>query len=391
MSELQYLPIGTQSFERIREDGLLYIDKTDLMYRLTTSGRYYFLSRPRRFGRSLLLSTLRAYFEGKKELFEGTAIAQLEKNWTKYPVLYLDMLAMNYTITDSLSNKLDYHLQNWESRYEVTHSSKTLGERLKNVIKQAAQKEGQPVVILVDEFDKPFLQTVNRMEVQDGHRRVSKDFYEGLKGMDAYIKFAFITGVTQYGKEGVFGDWNMLKDISMDNRYVTLCGFTEEEIDTVFPAYVQHLADDEEMSVTEAREKLRKYSGGYRFLNDFPSIYNSSVVMLTMEQKQFRTDIISMGTPSFLIDWIKRHSLSLEELPTNSDIESLIGFNPQSANPISILYQSGFLTIKGYDSKSQLYQLGFPNKNTEEGLAFILKQYSNRLAEDTAGFRNNYH
>jgi hypothetical protein len=376
MNELQYLPIGRQYFPGIREDGCLYVDKTDWVYRMATSGRYYFLSRPRRLGRSMLLSTLEAYFEGKKELFDGTAIAQLEKNWTKYPVLYLDMLSTDYTVTDSLYDKLDCRLQKWERQYEATHCPKTLGERLQNVIKQAAQNAGQPVVFLVDEFDKPFLQTINFMEVQNDHRRVSKDFYEGLKGMDAYVKFAFIAGVTQYGKEDVFGDWNDLKDISMDKRYATICGFTDEEIDALLSAYIQRLADKRKMTVKEAREKLRNYSGGYRFMNDIPSIYNSASVMLTLGGLHFQTDYISMGAPSFLVTWLKLHGFKLEDLPTHSDMKSLIEFDPLSANPIPILFQSGFLTIKGYDDKTKLYELGFPNENAERGFKFMLTEFT---------------
>jgi hypothetical protein len=378
MSELQHLPIGIQSFESLRKDGYLYVDKTDLVFRLATSGRYYFLSRPRRFGKSMLISTLQAYFEGKKELFEGTAIAQLEKNWTKHPILHIDLNTADYSTSEALTNKLNKYLTEWEKCYGFEPSEKLLGDRFEGVIKRAAEKTGQRVVILVDEYDKPILQTIDNPEVQAAYRRVLKGFYGALKSMDGYIKFALLTGVTKFGKVSVFSDLNNLKDISMDKRFATICGLTDEEIDLIFTPYIQRFADEQGITSTAVRDNLRLLYDGYHFLEDSPAIYNPFSVLNALDKLKFDNYWFETGTPSYLVYLLQLHHYNLEELPTSvADADSLNSIDSQSTDPIPVIYQSGYLTIKDYDREFKYYTLGYPNKEVEDGFVrFLLPYYT---------------
>ena len=221
-------PIGIQNFEDLRRNGYKYVDKTNFVYKLADEGKYYFLSRPRRFGKSLFLSTLEAYFQGKKELFEGLAIYDLETEWKKYPIFHIDLNTANFREKDSLYNVLNDYLTGWEDKYGARESEATLALRFKGVIARAAEKEGCGVVILIDEYDKPILQTLRDPELQAEHRAQLKAFYSVLKTQDRYIKFAFLTGVTKFGKVSVFSDLNNLTDISMDHRYISICGMTEK-------------------------------------------------------------------------------------------------------------------------------------------------------------------
>jgi hypothetical protein len=337
MSELQNLPIGIQSFEKLRTGGYLYVDKTALVYQLATSGSYFFLSRPRRFGKSMLLSTLQAYFEGKKELFEGTAMAQLEKNWTKYPVLHLDLNTEDYSTEGALPNKISTTLTQWEKQYGAEPSEKTLATRFEGIIRRAAEQAGQRVVILVDEYDKPILQTIDNPEVQAAYRRVLKGFYGALKSMDACIKFAFLTGVTKFGKVSVFSDLNNLNDISMDKEYAAICGLTDEEIDAVFPAYIQRLANEQKITVEEARKELRRLYDGYHFLEDSPAIYNPFSVLNALAKARFSNYWFETGTPSYLVYLLQLHHYDLEELPTSvASVDSLNSIDSQSTDPANL-------------------------------------------------------
>ena len=235
-------PIGIQSFEDLRLNNYKYIDKTKYIYKLTDEGKYYFLSRPRRFGKSLLISTMEAYFQGKKELFDGLAIQKEETEWKSYPILHIDLNTANFREEDSLYTLLNDYLCQWESVYGTRESETTLALRFKGIVARIAEKEGKGVVILIDEYDKPILQTLQYSELQDKHRNMLKAFYSVLKTQDKYIKFAFITGVTKFGKVSVFSDLNNLTDISMDNRYAAICGLTEEELASNFKQGIEELA-----------------------------------------------------------------------------------------------------------------------------------------------------
>ena len=267
-------PIGIQNFEKIRKDGYFYIDKTALIYQLVKTGRYYFLSRPRRFGKSLLLSTLEAYFQGKKELFEGLAMEKLEKDWIKYPILHLDLNIGKYDAPDSLDKILNEALLGWEALYGSREGESTLALRFKGVVDRACKLTGQRVVILVDEYDKPLLQAIGNEALQTEYRNTLKPFYGVLKTMDGSIKFGMLTGVTKFGKVSVFSDLNNLIDISMSERHVALCGITGQEIHDNFQEDLHELADKQKMSYEEACKELKDRYDGYHFAENTEGIYN---------------------------------------------------------------------------------------------------------------------
>jgi hypothetical protein len=378
MEALKNLPIGVQEFESLRRDGYLYVDKTALVYQLATTGRYYFLSRPRRFGKSMLLSTLHAYFEGKKELFEGLAIENLEKDWIKYPVLHLDLNTENYSDPAALENKLRLKLSEWEALYGRNPKETTISSRFEGVIKRASEKTGLGVVILVDEYEKPVLQVVDNEELQDSYRATLKGFYGALKSMDKYIKFAFLTGVTKLSKVSIFSDVNNLKDISFNRNYATVCGITDEEIDTVFPRYVSRLAEEHEMTETEAREELRSRYDGYHFCRKSVGVYNPFSLLNAFDANDFMNYWFETGTPSFLVSMLKQGSYRLEAVTSPGvDISALSSVDLMAKDPVPVLYQSGYLTIKDYDPEFELYTLGIPNKEVEDGFfKFLLPNYA---------------
>ena len=270
----KHYPIGIQSFEKIRKGGYYYADKTDLIYRLVKLGQYYFLSRPRRFGKSLLISTLEAYFLGRKELFQGLAMEQLEKDWTAYPVLHLDLNSQKYDTPESLENILNDALCDWEKLYGAEDSERSLSLRFKGVIERAAKRTGRNVVVLVDEYDKPLLQTIGNPALQDDFRATLKAFYGVLKSCDASIRFALLTGVTKFSKVSVFSDLNNLADISMDHRYASICGITEQELLTDFKEDISQLGEANGMTYEEAQQALKQWYDGYHFGAECPDMYN---------------------------------------------------------------------------------------------------------------------
>jgi hypothetical protein len=387
MEALKNLPIGVQDFEKLRKGDYLYVDKTALMYQLVSTGSYYFLSRPRRFGKSMLLSTLHAYFSGKKELFEGLAIEKLEKDWTTYPVLHLDLNTSEYKTEDDLRNKLSIYLNQWETRYGKDDNEISLGDRFEGVIRRAYEKTGLRVVILVDEYDKPVLQAIEDEKLQDAFRSILKGFYGALKSMDARIKFAFLTGVTKFGKVSVFSDLNNLYDISMDGPYTSICGITDEELDTVFVPYIQRLAAAMRRPYDEVREVLRVQYDGYHFCEDSEGIYNPFSLLCTFQSNKINNYWFETGTPSYLVHLLKKSHCKLEDMASAqvSD-KALRGIQAQSSDPISMIYQSGYLTIVGYNPTYKLYQLGIPNKEVEDGFYnYLLPNYAN-VSESQTGF-----
>ena len=371
-------PIGIQDFEKLRTNGYSYVDKSRFVYKLATEGEYYFLSRPRRFGKSLFLSTLEAYFQGKKELFEGLAIYDLETDWKKYPIFHIDLNTANFREKDSLYTVLNDYLTTWESKYGARESEATLALRFKGVIARAAEKEGCGVVILIDEYDKPILQTLRDPELQAEHRAQLKAFYSVLKTQDRYIKFAFLTGVTKFGKVSVFSDLNNLTDISMDHRYISICGMTEKELLTNFKEGINELAeangDTEEATIA----KLKARYDGYHFEENTVGIYNPFSVLNTLSRLRYKDYWFETGTPTFLVDLLKMHNYRLPDMTKERVSDDVINsVDSLSTNPIPVIYQSGYLTIKGYDERFKKYLLGFPNKEVEEGfLNFLLPLYT---------------
>lgn len=371
-------PIGIQDFEKLRTNGYSYVDKSRFVYKLATEGEYYFLSRPRRFGKSLFLSTLEAYFQGKKELFEGLAIYDLETEWKKYPIFHIDLNTANFREKDSLYTVLNDYLTTWESKYGTRESEATLALRFKGVIARAAEKEGCGVVILIDEYDKPILQTLRDPELQAEHRAQLKAFYSVLKTQDRYIKFAFLTGVTKFGKVSVFSDLNNLMDISMDHRYISICGMTEKELLANFKEGISELAeangDTEEATIA----KLKARYDGYHFEENTIGIYNPFSVLNTLSRLRYKDYWFETGTPTFLVDLLKMHNYRLPDMTKERVSDDVINsVDSLSTNPIPVIYQSGYLTIKDYNERFKKYLLGFPNKEVEEGfLNFLLPLYT---------------
>ena len=385
-------PIGIQDFESLRTNDYTYVDKTSLIYKLANEGKYYFLSRPRRFGKSLLVSTLSAYFSGKQELFKGLEIEQLEKDWKKYPVMHLDLNTDKYDSKEVLEQRLNLFLSDWEEDYGRNINEVTLSQRFEGIIKRIAIKEGMPVVILVDEYDKPMLQAISNKELQTAYRNTLKAFYGALKSQDKYIRFAFLTGVTKFGKVSVFSDLNNLTDISMDARYLTICGITEKEMHEYFEEGIKFVAENNELTIEETCEKLRKRYDGYHFHQKSEGIYNPFSLLNTFAKGEFGSYWFETGTPTFLVQLLQRDKFYLPDLTEQQvTADFLNSIDSIDESPIPIIYQSGYLTIKGYDKEFQIYTLGFPNEEVEEGFTnFIMPYYMNTGSEGGPMFIRNF-
>ena len=367
-------PIGIQNFEKIRKGGYCYIDKTAWIYQMVKTGSYYFLSRPRRFGKSLLISTLEAYFEGKKELFKGLAIENLEKDWIKYPILHLDLNIEKYNSPDSLDKILNDKLEYWESIYGTRPSETSFSLRFAGIVRRAYEQTGQRVAILVDEYDKPMLQSIGNEELQRSFRDTLKPFYGVLKSMDGCIKFALLTGVTKFGKISVFSDLNNLNDISMDERYIEICGITEKEIHENLEDELHELARRQKMTYDEVCKELKECYDGYHFVEDSIGLYNPFSLLNTFDKMKFGSYWFETGTPTYLIELLKQNHYSLQRIAhEETDADVLNSIDSASQNPVPVIYQSGYLTIKGYDRRFGMYRLGFPNREVEEGfIKFLL-------------------
>ena len=380
-------PIGIQDFEELRKNGCVYVDKTDLIYKLVEEGKYYFLSRPRRFGKSLLISTLEVYFRGRKEFFEGLRIMELETEWAEYPVLHLDLNTKKYENKSSLEAILNMHLEIWESKYGDEKKDRSSEERFMYVIRNAFEKTGKQVVILVDEYDKPLLQAIGNEALQDDYRNTLKAFYGALKSMDRYIKFALLTGVTKFGKVSVFSDLNNLRDISMLKAYESICGITEEELYSVFEEDIRALGKANNMTEEETKAELKEKYDGYHFNEECVDIYNPFSILNTFANRKFGNYWFETGTPTYLVKLLKKNKSSIEELDgIEIDGKMLESIDTTSHNPIPVIYQSGYLTIKGYDKVFETYILGYPNKEVEKGfINFILPFYAT-LKNKNSGF-----
>ena len=378
-------PIGIQNFEKIRKDGYLYVDKTALVYQLANTGSYYFLSRPRRFGKSLLLSTLEAYFQGKKQLFEGLAIADLEKEWMEYPILHLDLNAEKYSDAGALESILRRFLNLWEDRWGKDDREITPADRFTGVIRRAYEKTGRRVVVLVDEYDKPLLQALENAELQEAYRAILKAFYGVLKTMDGYIRLAFLTGVTKFGKVSVFSDLNNLEDISMERLYASICGITEEELYAYFDNDINELAFSQGLSREKIQALLKEHYDGYHFVPAGPGIYNPFSLLRAFKSRQFGDYWFETGTPSYLVELLKNTDYNLYDMAhTETDADTLNSIYSTSSNPVPVIYQSGYLTIKDYDSEFKIYRLGFPNREVEEGfIKYLLPFYTSVSAPKT--------
>jgi len=361
-------PIGIQNFEKIRKDGYFYIDKTALIYQMVKTGSYYFLSRPRRFGKSLLISTLEAYFLGKKELFEGLAMEKLEKDWITYPIFHIDLNTEKYDTRESLDSILNFTLEKWEQQYGTAPSETTFALRFRGLIERAYEQTGQRVVILIDEYDKPMLQAIGNEELQKEFRNTMKAFYSVLKTMDGCIQFAFLTGVTKFGKVSVFSDLNNLDDISMRKQYVDICGVSEKELHDNLEIELHELADAKELTYGELCNRLREYYDGYHFTYNSIGIYNPFSLLNTFKYREFGSYWFETGTPTYLVELLKKHHYDLERMAHEETSAAVLNsIDSTSDNPIPVIYQSGYLTIKEYDRDFQIYTLAYPNKEVRKG------------------------
>ena len=316
-------PIGIQNFESLRKDGYLYIDKTEFVHKLVSEGRYYFLSRPRRFGKSLLISTLESYFQGKRELFEGLAIEKLEKEWTARPVLHIDLNIERYNKPENLHDILNYTLCIWEKLYGCDPSETSLSLRFAGIIRRAHEQTGHRVAILVDEYDKPLLQAIGNKSLQEEYRNILKPFYGVLKTMDGHIRFAMLTGVTKFGKVSVFSDLNNLNDISMLPQFASLCGLTESEIHRYMEEGIQNLADTQHLTYDETCRKLEELYDGYHFTPGSEGIYNPFSILRTMDSGIFARAQRAYTIPSvFSVPWTAVSSQVTGSRPAHPHISS---------------------------------------------------------------------
>lgn len=385
---LRKYPIGIQSFEFLREQGYLYVDKTALIYQLVKMGKPYFLSRPRRFGKSLLLSTLEAYFRGRKDLFKGLAIEQMEKDWIEYPVLHLDLNAEKYDTRERLYDMLERQLCAWEALYETKGEGITHSGRFMSVIRRACEKTGRRVVVLIDEYDKPLLRSFHDEKMQQDFRETLTAFYTVLKSADPWLQFVFITGVTKFAQMGIFSNLNQLNDISFNLRYCTLCGMTQTEIETTFAPELETMGSANQMNPQQTIEAMARQYDGYRFSEDqVEGIFNPFSVLSSLAEGKLRNYWFATGTPTFLVEILKKTHYDLRKLDgIEVTAASLSDDRADINNPIPMIYQSGYLTIKAYDERFRFYKLGFPNEEVKYGFLNFAMPFYTPVSENDAPF-----
>lgn len=385
---LRKLPIGIQTFEKIRKGGYVYVDKTALVWRLVQTSTPYFLSRPRRFGKSLLLSTLEAYFNGQRELFEGLALGELEQEWQVYPVLHLDLNAEKYDAPEQLGMILNRHLNQWEDRWGHEEREESLSDRFSGILRRAYERTGQPVAVLIDEYDKPLLQSLQDEPLLDEYRKTLKAFYGVLKSSDRYLRFAFLTGVTKFSQVSVFSDLNQLNDISLDQAYATICGITREELECNFGPELEVMRQAEGVSREEILIKMEKQYDGYHFHPSAPGMFNPFSVLSSLSKQEFGNYWFQTGTPTFLVELLQANNYDLRKLIEGVEVKAS-GFSEyrvDSQNPVPLLYQSGYLTIKDYDREFRNYTLCFPNEEVEYGFMNFLVPFYTPVTDDRTGF-----
>lgn len=374
MAEQKY-PVGMQSFAEIRRRGFVYVDKSRYIQPMLDRGKYFFLSRPRRFGKSLLLSMLHSYYRGERELFEGLAAYDDDYDWEPSPVLHLDFTGVDYTNPHSLDSSLGILFSNWEKEYDCGLEAADPGSRFGNIIENAFRKTGRQVVILIDEYDKSLLDTVNDPELQDKFRNTLRGVYGNLKRMDRYIRFAMLTGVSRFGKLSIFSDLNNLKDISMEQAFSGICGITSEELHEYLKPGVEALARERGQSVEQTYDLLKVNYDGYHFTKSCrPDVYNPFSLLNALQDKNIGAYWFATGTPSHLVRLIKQRNLPLEDIEDVEETASAIqniSFDLDTTL-IPLMYQSGYLTIKGYDEDTEMLRLGYPNMEVRKGFLLNL-------------------
>lgn len=372
-------PVGQQSFERLREGGFLYVDKTRFIEKLVNGNRYYFLGRPRRFGKSLFLSTMKCFFQGKRELFKGLYADSMDWEWVRYPVLYLDVNIEKYKTPDSLEDVLDNQLRLWEEEYGVEAVSGNLSVRFSNVIRNAYEKTGRQVVILVDEYDKPLVNNLQDNETSEKFRDILSAFYSNFKSGADYLRLVMLTGVSRFARLSVFSGLNNINDISFDDAYSDICGISEDELHQNFREGIKVLSESTSRTEYETCTELKRRYDGYRFALNGKEMYNPYSLLSVMDKGQYGNYWIESGQPTLLMEQLKRFNVDLSELfHAECTIDDLKGLDLNSPNPEALLYQTGYLTIRSNDPATSLIILGIPNREVEEGfLKFLLPYYTN--------------
>ena len=383
MTDKRLLPIGIQSFEKLRKGNYLYVDKTEFIYSLASEGTTYFLSRPRRFGKSLLLSTMEAYFLGKKELFTGLKISELEKDWIKYPVFYFDFNGRKYEAESTLERKISCILTELEEIYGDERKEFSVEERFEYLIKAAYKKTGLGVVVLVDEYDKSLLESEG--EALEESRKLFKGFFGNLKSCDKYLKFVFITGVTKFSKVSIFSDLNQLRDISLLEGYSSICGITQKEMEDNFQIEISKMAKKRNLSYEKCLAELKRMYDGYHFCEETEGLYNPFSLINALSDARFRNYWFASGTPTFLLKKLKQCDFDAREFSTDElsgKATLLQDYRDDNPNPIPLFYQTGYLTIKRYDEKYEKYYLGYPNDEVRYSFLDCLVPYFTRSTRD---------
>src|SRR5574344_21879 len=377
-------PIGVQDFEGLIKDGYVYVDKTDLVYRLVNDGKIYFLSRPRRFGKSLLVSTLKHYFLGHRELFKGLAIDGLETEWNEYPVFHLSFGGVNFSNRSAIDESLSMFIENAEKEYGIEERFKDYGIRFAAVLKAAHEKTGRRCVVLIDEYDKPLLDVMdtelrvtdsdgNSLRLEEYNRNVLKGFYSVFKDADPDLKFVLLTGVTKFSQVSVFSGFNQPKDISMDSRYEALCGITLEEMLDVFHEPIHELAKKYKTDYDGMVEMLKKRYDGYHFSSEMTGVFNPFSLLNCFNKLEMRNYWFATGTPTYLMRVLSHSDKNINELVGRYYEESqFIDYKADVERPLPMIYQSGYLTVKGYNERRKKYLLDFPNEEVRSGFVSLL-------------------
>ncbi len=367
---LKLYPLGIQTFERIRKEDKLYIDKTEYVYRLThTSGTYFFLGRPRRFGKSLLVTTLQSYFEGRKELFKGLAIDKLEKEWTAYPVLHFDMSGGKHTDKERLERYLAFVLQGEEKVWGITNPQTDVNNRLTELINTAYERSGKQVVVLIDEYDAPLLDVAHETEQLDVLRDMMRNFYSPLKSCEKKLRFVFLTGITKFSQLSIFSELNNIANISMNQDYAGICGITLDELLRDMSEDIDMLAEEQKLTKEQTVERLKEYYDGYHFTWPSPDIFNPFSLFNCFAERKFGTYWFSSGTPTYLLNMLRKFGVPPTDIAPVEALESAFDAPTERMTTITpLIYQSGYVTIKNYDTETQLYTLDIPNKEIKVGL-----------------------
>ena len=382
-------PIGIQSFDQLREDGYVYIDKTDLVYSLVTGGKIYFLGRPRRFGKSLLVSTLEHYFLGHKELFKGLAIDSLEKEWLEYPVFHVDFNGINFARFGKLEEMIDFNLTAWEKKYGIVPDKQLdAGLRFVQVLQKAHERTGRRCVVLVDEYDKPLLDVLDtdvkldangqEYSLEDWNRDTLRAFYSVFKAADADLQFVLLTGVTKFSQISVFSGFNQPKDISMDARYDALCGITQEELEAYFAEPIATMAAERGIPVEEMKALLKRQYDGYHFSKRLTDVYNPFSLLNAFDKQDIGNYWFSTGTPTYLLRLLSHSDENLDELTgKHYGMDEFMDYKATVEQPLPMIYQSGYLTIKDYSWEDDMFLLDYPNNEVKKG--FLTMAASNYL------------